>query len=69
MKTYMAIDQWGHTHHNLKHPRKDLCEKFGVKHVQRMFCDTKAGVMHVGYIISGHWLELFEVKPYQKKVR
>ena len=27
MKMYMAIDQYGHTYHGLKHPRKDLCER------------------------------------------
>lgn len=30
MKMYMAIDQYGHTYHGLKHPRKDFVRGFAV---------------------------------------
>ena len=35
MKMYMAIDQYGHTYHGLKHPRKDLCERLCNSHVEK----------------------------------
>lgn len=35
MKMYMAIDQYGHTYHGLKHPRKDLCERLCCSHVEK----------------------------------
>ena len=66
---FMAIDQYGHTYHGLTNPRKDLCERLGKKHVEKMYRDGKDGVaLWVGYIIGGLWLELFEVKPVRKAV-
>ena len=63
-KLYMAIDQYGHTYHNLKHPRKDLCERLGRTHVDKMYIDDKDGnTYHIGYIIGGLWLRLYEVSP------
>ena len=41
MKMYMAIDQYGHTYHGLKHPRKDLCERLCCSHVEKMYQDKK----------------------------
>lgn len=68
MKRYMAINQWGDTYHNLEHPRKDLCEKLYSKHAEKMYVDGKDGNRyHVGYVISGEWLTLYEVKPFRKK--
>ncbi len=68
-KRYMAIDQFGQTYHGLEHPRKDLCERIGCKHVQKMFIDGKDGKMyHVGYVISGYWLNVYEVIPMRKPV-
>ena len=43
MKMYMAIDQYGHTYHGLKHPRKDLCERLCRSHVEKMYQDKKDG--------------------------
>lgn len=66
-KMYMAIDQYGNTFHGLKNPRKDLIEKIGVKHVSKMYIDDVHGnTFHVGYIIGGHWLSVFEVVPMRK---
>lgn len=64
-KNYMAIDQYGHTHHNLgPHPRKGLLAKLGRKHAARIYQDTKDGSpVHVGWIIAGLWLSVFEVIP------
>lgn len=66
-KQYMAIDQYGQTFHSLgPNPRKALCEKLCRKHVSKMYRDTADGTKHVGYIIGGLWLELFEVRPMRK---
>ena len=63
-KMFMATDQYGQTFHGLEHPRKDLCGKLGCSHVAKMYNDRKDGsVRHSGYVIAGHWLSLFEVKP------
>jgi len=63
-KHYMAIDQYGSTHHNLKHPRKDLMERLNCKHASKMYRDTKNGkTFHVGYVIANHWLTVYEVQP------
>ena len=60
---YMAIDQYGQTFHGLKHPRKDLCERLGRRHVSKMFVDRKDGSsVHVGYVIGGLWLTVYKVE-------
>lgn len=67
-KQYMAINQYGDTYHGLEHPRKDLCEKLGSTHAEKMYVDTKDGdTYHVGYVIAGEWLRLYEVKPFRVK--
>jgi len=70
MKTmYMAIDQYGTTHHGLTHPAKDLCNKLGYSKARRMFIDDLNGSsFHVGYIVGPFWLTLYEIKPYRKGV-
>jgi len=69
MKTYMAVDQHGQTFHNLKHPRKDLMERLGSTHADKMYIDDKNNnSFHTGYIIAGLWLSLFIVTPMRKKV-
>ena len=66
---YMAIDQYGEHFHGLVHPRKELCERLGCKHVDKMFVDGKdGGTYHVGYVIGGHWLNVYEVIPMRKPV-
>jgi hypothetical protein len=65
MKMYMAIDQYGNAHHGLVHPRKDLLELLGRKHADKMYRDkTDGSIHHVGYVIGGLWLEVYEVKPW-----
>jgi hypothetical protein len=69
-KTYMAIDQYGQTYHGLNHPRKDLMERIGSKHVEKMYVDGKDGIpCFVGYVIGGLWLSLYEVNPIRKAAR
>lgn len=44
-----------------KAPKRSLMEHFGRKRGARMYRDTKDGkVLHVGYVVAGHWCELFE---------
>ena len=64
-ENFMAIDQYGHTHHGLVHPRRDLLEKLGYTHADKMYQDTIDGdSIHTGYIIGGLWLAIYQVKPW-----
>ena len=67
---YMAIDQYNETYHELgKHPRKALLERLYRQHASKMYVDKKDGtIVHIGYIIGGLWLTLYEVKRFEKKV-
>lgn len=69
-KTYMAIDQYGNTYHDLgPHPRKALLDRLGYSSARRMFIDSKDGrVFHIGYVIGDRWLTLYEVTPKQYEV-
>lgn len=65
---YMAIDQYGQTHHDLgPHPRKGLLEKLGRKHASKMYVDKADGTTkHVGWIIGGLWLTVYEVRRMER---
>lgn len=64
-RVFMAIDQYGNTHHGLTHPRKELLEIFGRKHASKTYRDLDGGgSRHVGYVIGRLWLEVFEVLPW-----
>ena len=60
---HMAVDQYGQTYHALgPHPRKALLERLYAKKATRMFVDKKGGPpVHIGWIIRGHWLTVYEV--------
>lgn len=62
----MAIDQYGTTYHGLQHPRKDLLEKLGATHADKMYQDKDGITVHIGYVISGLWLTLYEVTRFEK---
>lgn len=63
---FLAIDQYGQHYTIKKHPRKELLEHFGATHADKMYCDTKDGkTKHVGYIISGLWLEVYSVNEWR----
>ena len=68
MKTqYMAIDQYGNTYHGLEYPRRDLLDRLGYKHADKMYVDKKDGrYVHIGYVIAGLWLTVYEVKPMER---
>lgn len=66
-KQYMAIDQYGTTYHGLTHPRKDLMKRLYNQHCQKMFRhDADGNSFHIGYVIGGFWLTVYEVKPMRK---
>ena len=61
---YMAIDQYGNTYHNLgQYPRKALLERLNAKRASKMYVGDS---IHVGYVISGLWLNLYEVRPFHE---
>jgi len=56
---YLGIDQNGEKYIlETKYPRKALMEKFGRKHVEKMY---RGEGDHCGYIIAGMWIMLFKV--------
>lgn len=65
---YTAQDQWGGRVNIKQHPRKELCQHHGVKHADKMYIDTTDGKSHhIGYIVSGHWYRVIEVKAWDGK--
>ena len=69
---HMAIDQHGQTFHGLgKYPRKALLEILNRSHADKMYVDKisdplKGQSVHIGYIISGLWLTIYEVNHWEK---
>jgi hypothetical protein len=54
----IGISQHGQIFHNLgKHPRKELLKRLNRKHCSKMY---RGAGQHVGYVIAGMWIELFE---------
>lgn len=68
LKTYMAVDQYGQTEHDLgPHPRKALLERLGRKKASKMYVDVPGGkTMHVGWVVAGRWFTVFEVKRMER---
>ena len=64
---FMAVDQFGQTFHGLEHPRKDLLERLGRRHADKMYQDTTDGkTRHVGYIINKQWLTVYRVVQWKE---
>ena len=64
---YMAVDQHGQTFHGLTNPRKDLLARLGSTHADKMYIDRPDGTSkHVGYVIAGLWLTVYEIKPWKQ---
>jgi len=66
----MARDQYGQTYHfpNETRPRKALLERFGRKSVSKMYMDTKGGgAKHIGYVVAGLWLTVYNVTEWTGK--
>ena len=68
---YMAHGNHGTTIHltdkTTKHPRKQLLKALGRQHTSKVYCDTKAGSKHIGYIVGGEWFTLYEVHSWNSK--
>jgi len=57
----IGIDQYGSTYRiRGQFPRKELLAEFNGTHADKMYVDTKSGVRHIGYIIHGCWITLYE---------
>lgn len=64
--TTMGLDQYGETYHDLgPTPRATLLKRLGRHNAERMYRDGADGSYHVGYIIAGRWIEIFDVKPWR----
>lgn len=66
----MAVgSRGGTTLHNIneKAPRKDLMNRLGSRHAEKIYVDRKSSAipMHVGYIIGGEWWTLYNVEPWE----
>jgi len=67
MNAYMAIDQYGQTFHDLKHPRKDLMDRLGCQHADKLYIDKADGsIVSAGYVIAGLWLTVYKVTRIDK---
>ena len=64
----MGIDQYGNHYDGLVHPRKDLLDRLGASHAEKLYRDRGGKPVHVGYVISGLWIELYEVHAWSKEV-
>jgi len=65
---YIGIDQYNNHYHISKYPRKELLEQLGMKHAEKMYHDTVNGkARHSGYIISGMWIDVYEVHSWDSK--
>ncbi len=66
--TYMAIDQYGQTYHDLgRFPRKNLLERLGRSKAAKMYRERGNSTLHTGYVIAGLWLTLYRVEPFEKE--
>ena len=68
MKSVMGIDQHGTTYHSLgKHPRKTLLVRLDATKADKIYVDDEDGSKHVGYIIHGLWITLYNVEPWEER--
>jgi hypothetical protein len=62
---YMAVGNRGTTHHLTepgRHPRRQLLDKCGRSHADKMYVDHTGGPpTHIGYIVGGEWFSVYEV--------
>ncbi len=64
---FLGIDQFGETYNIKKYPRKELLDQLARQHTSKMYVDKKDGsTRHVGYIIAGRWITVYEVHEWSK---
>lgn len=52
-----------------EHPRKELLDYMGRKHCARMYQEDQEGNSHhIGYVVGGHWFQLYTVTPWEGKI-
>jgi hypothetical protein len=56
----VGIDQDNTVYRKLVHPRKDLLERLGRKHCQKIYIDHGDKAYHCGYLIAGRWISLYQ---------
>lgn len=67
--THMAIDQYGHTEHNLgPNPRQELLRRYDRTSAQKVYVDkTDGSARHIGWIVAGHWFTVYRVTPMENE--
>ncbi len=56
---YIGIDEYGETFYIKSHPRKELMEQLYTTHADKIYVDRMDGTYHIGYIICGHWINVY----------
>jgi hypothetical protein len=59
-KTTLFIDQWGNKFIAKTVKELRLQISAGGSRISKMYCDTKTGTKHVGYVIGKHWLTAYQ---------
>ena len=64
----IAIDQYGTHYDNLgEFPRKELLNRLGSTHADKMYQDKNDGsTVCVGYIIAGLWLTIYNLTAWER---
>lgn len=48
------------------HPRKELLNKLGERHAEKIYRDKKDGrTVSVGYIVRGEWFTFYNLTPWE----
>ena len=63
---HIAVDQHGNFIMLREHPRKELMEYFGRKHIAKMYTDGPNGPRHIGYVVAGRWCVVYEVRRWDR---
>lgn len=64
---YIGLSSDGSKFFIKEHPRKELLEQLNATHADKMYRDTTTGkAVHVGYIIAGLWIEVYEIREWKE---
>ena len=58
---YLGIGHNGEKFMIKKFPRNELMEQLSASSAKKMYVDNNQRNQHVGYVISGIWIEVYEV--------
>jgi hypothetical protein len=56
----IGVDQNDTIYRRLIHPRKDLLERLGRKHAEKIYFDRNGTTYHCGYLIAGRWVDIYQ---------